>query len=67
MEDATLHGGRLEVWSRRGEGTNFVLTLPRGIETGEFTSPVTLVPADAEPDRPQPGRKRSRRAQRVGS
>ena len=29
LEDALLHGGSLEVWSREGDGTNFVLTLPR--------------------------------------
>jgi two-component system sensor histidine kinase MtrB len=28
-EDAALHGGTLEVWSRPGEGTEFILTLPR--------------------------------------
>ncbi len=28
-EDAALHGGTLRVWSRPGEGTEFVLTLPR--------------------------------------
>lgn len=28
-EDAALHGGTLEVWSRAHEGTEFILTLPR--------------------------------------
>ncbi len=28
-EDAALHGGTLEVWSRENRGTEFVLTLPR--------------------------------------
>ncbi len=28
-EDAALHGGTLEVWSRAREGTEFILTLPR--------------------------------------
>lgn len=32
-EDAALHGGTLEAWSRPGEGTEFILTLPR--EPGE--------------------------------
>ena len=46
LEDARLHDGWLEVWSRPGEGACFRLTLPlrAGIElTG---SPLPLVPED---------------------
>ncbi|EFQ82675.1 ATPase/histidine kinase/DNA gyrase B/HSP90 domain protein [Aeromicrobium marinum DSM 15272] len=28
-EDATLHGGTLHVWARPGQGTEFILTLPK--------------------------------------
>jgi two-component system sensor histidine kinase MtrB len=39
-EDALLHGGSLRVYSRPGEGTEFVLTLPRrpfaGADEGDF-------------------------------
>ncbi|MGT2425200.1 MtrAB system histidine kinase MtrB [Amnibacterium kyonggiense] len=66
LEDATLHGGRLEVWSRRGEGTNFVLTLPWGRDGGELDAPVPLVPWDAAPEVPKPQRVR-RRPLRIGS
>jgi two-component system sensor histidine kinase MtrB len=67
LEDATLHGGSLEVWSRRGEGTNFVLTLPRAADAAEFGRPVPLIPADATPDRPDPSKRHRRRPIRVGS
>ena len=67
LEDAVLHGGALEVWSRRGEGTNFVLTLPRDAEAEALDRPVALQPADAGPDRPEPVRRQPRRLFRVGS
>jgi two-component system sensor histidine kinase MtrB len=67
LEDATLHGGSLEVWSRRGEGTNFVLTLPRGNQAADLGRPVPLVPADATPERPQPMDRQRRRPIRIGS
>ncbi|GAA2749518.1 MtrAB system histidine kinase MtrB [Amnibacterium kyonggiense] len=66
LEDATLHGGRLEVWSRRGEGTNFVLTLPWGQEDVAVDAPVPLVPWDAAPEEARPQRPH-RRPLRIGS
>ncbi len=55
LEDARLHGGWLQAWGRPGEGSAFLLTLPRhrGIELAD--SPLSL-PADGhesdEPDEP---------------
>ncbi len=46
MEDAQLHGGTLEVWSESGDGTNFVLTLPRDAGAPMGPSPVQLRPTD---------------------
>jgi two-component system sensor histidine kinase MtrB len=47
LEDATLHDGRLEVWSRLGVGTCFRLTLPREHGRGIVTSPLELPPDDS--------------------
>ena len=47
LEDATLHDGWLEVWSERGQGTCFRLTLPRSRSVPIESSPVGLPPEDA--------------------
>ncbi|MFT4234258.1 MAG: MtrAB system histidine kinase MtrB [Microbacterium sp.] len=52
LGDAKLHGGTLEVWSKPGEGANFVLSIPRGEGDGRVHSPIALEPRDALADLP---------------
>lgn len=47
QEDAQLHGGWLQVWSRPGMGSNFRLTLPRTAGSSIVSSPLPLEPEDA--------------------
>lgn len=47
-EDAAVHGGFLEVWSQKGVGSNFRLTLPRRDDVTTFVSPIPLVPEGVE-------------------
>ncbi|GAA2456389.1 MtrAB system histidine kinase MtrB [Agromyces soli] len=52
LEDAVVHGGALDVWSRPGVGTVFRLTVPRAAG-GEFAEPpLPLAPLDPEADGP---------------
>lgn len=60
LEDAHLHGGRLQVWGQPGRGAYFVLTLPRRTGVVLASSPLAL-----EPD--QGGRQPSALAQRPAS
>ncbi|RXZ50988.1 HAMP domain-containing histidine kinase [Agromyces fucosus] len=47
LEDAVAHGGTLDVWSRRGFGTVFRLTLPR---SGDFADELVESPLPLEPE-----------------
>lgn len=67
LEDAMLHGGVLEVWSRKGDGTNFVMTLPRDGTGVDLGRPIALRPADALPEQAVPPKRRRRAGERVGA
>ncbi len=53
VEDASAHGGRIDLWSEPGEGTCFLLTVPRAPQGVWHQSPLPLPPdltALAAPD-----------------
>ncbi|WP_022901593.1 MtrAB system histidine kinase MtrB [Humibacter albus] len=50
LEDATEHGGWLDVWSSPREGSHFRLTLPRVPGQPIEASPLPLTPVDAPRD-----------------
>ncbi|KIP51885.1 MtrAB system histidine kinase MtrB [Leucobacter komagatae] len=45
-EDAAVHGGFLEVWSEKGLGSNFRLTVPRHEDITDYMSPLPLIPEE---------------------
>jgi two-component system sensor histidine kinase MtrB len=47
LEDARLHGGRLDAWGSPGEGAYFRLTLPRRPDVTLSGSPLPARPSDA--------------------
>lgn len=47
LGDTHLHGGDLQVWSKPGAGSNFVLTLPRTPEGLDGSYPVPILPEDS--------------------
>ncbi len=56
LEDARLHGGRIDVWGRPGQGAHFVLTVPRrnGADPGE--GPIRVRPDSLGDDHVADGR-----------
>ena len=65
-EDAQVHGGQLDVWSRPGEGTCFRLTLPRRRGEAIGRSPIDLPPAEPLDGALQPDDAPGDRAAREG-
>ncbi|MGK5533950.1 MtrAB system histidine kinase MtrB, partial [Streptomyces sp. URMC 129] len=51
LEDAHLHGGRLEAWGEPGGGAQFRLTLPRSVGGPLRGSPLPLEPGDSRANR----------------
>lgn len=52
QEDAHLHGGRLEVWARPGQGASFLLTLPRRAGITLDSHPLPVEPEEIPPPEP---------------
>ena len=48
-EDATVHGGHIDVWSQLGEGSCFRLTIPRTPLAAWYQSPLPLPPEVTPP------------------
>jgi two-component system sensor histidine kinase MtrB len=46
LEDARLHGGRIEVWGAPGRGASFVLTVPRRSGADPGKGPLRAAPED---------------------
>lgn len=56
LEDARLHGGKLEAWGERGHGAVFRLTIPCRLGQELTSSPLPLEPPDLPPVvEPEPG------------
>jgi two-component system sensor histidine kinase MtrB len=47
LEDAAVHGGLLDVWSEKGQGSCFRLTLPRVFGAPIVSSPISMPPGDS--------------------
>jgi two-component system sensor histidine kinase MtrB len=54
LEDAVVHGGMLDVWSKPGAGTVFRLTIPRTTDAAAIVSPLPLEPDDIDATGPAP-------------
>lgn len=48
LEDARLHSGWLTAWGRPGKGAQFRLTVPKDPETVLTSSPLPVMPVDAD-------------------
>jgi two-component system, OmpR family, sensor histidine kinase MtrB len=66
LEDAALHGGRLDAWGEWGAGSQFRLTLPRIAGNAIADEPLPLIPTDGYPRTPSvpSGRRRQPRSSR---